>query len=120
MRALIFDLRPHALTDEGLLSALTMQARALSARSGRPVTVRGCDRHLLLDPDAEARLYRQAVHAMRDAVDAAGTSPTTAVETAIDIHGDTVCVTVTSHADEEASVSFSASIDPYSGTPPPR
>lgn len=41
MRALIFELRPDALADEGLVAAVTRQAAALSARTGFSITVAG-------------------------------------------------------------------------------
>ena len=43
MRALIFELRPDALAEEGLVAALTRQAAAISAREQLPVTVQGPD-----------------------------------------------------------------------------
>src|SRR5207302_631053 len=41
MRALIFELRPEALAEEGIVAALRKQAAALSARSGLPIAVDG-------------------------------------------------------------------------------
>src|SRR5947209_17526616 len=41
MRGLIFELRPEALTEEGIVAALDQQAAALSARSGLPIALDG-------------------------------------------------------------------------------
>ena len=91
MRALIFDLRPDALTDEGLVAALTMQAKAVSARSGVPVAVRCGDEHPITDPDTGARVYEQAVQAMRDAIDPSTDPPEGIV---VDVSASRVRVTV--------------------------
>ena len=52
MRALIFELRPEALTEEGIVAALGKQAAALSARSGLPIAVDGPRDRLDLEPKA--------------------------------------------------------------------
>ena len=41
MRALIFELRPESLANEGLVDALSRQATAVQARTGPVVTVEG-------------------------------------------------------------------------------
>ena len=59
MRALIFELQPGALAEEGLVAALTEQASALSAREGLVIEVDGPDERLPLGPEAEEQLYRR-------------------------------------------------------------
>ena len=53
MRALILELQPGALAEEGLVAALTQQASALSAREGLVIAVDGPDGRLPLGPEAE-------------------------------------------------------------------
>ena len=50
MRALIFELRPDALAEEGLVAALSRQAAAISAREQLPITVDGPDDRLRCRP----------------------------------------------------------------------
>jgi PAS domain S-box-containing protein len=67
MRALIFDLRPDSLANEGLVAALEKQAHAVEARYQIPVTV-------TLGPEPEVplpvkeALYRIAQEALHNAV----------------------------------------------------
>lgn len=68
MRALIFELRPGALENEGLVVALTRQAAALSAREGLTITVAGPERRLALDPRTEEHLYRLVLEALHNTV----------------------------------------------------
>lgn len=68
MRALIFELRPGALTEEGLVTALTRQASALSAREGVPIDVTGPADRPVLDPAVEEHLYRLTLEALNNAV----------------------------------------------------
>jgi signal transduction histidine kinase len=70
MRALIFELRPGALEEEGLLSALRKHAAALSARELLEVEVVCPDESALprLKPDAEEALYRIAQEALHNVV----------------------------------------------------
>jgi signal transduction histidine kinase len=58
MRTLIFELRPGALAEEGLVSALRRQATAVSAREGVQISVDGPDISLNLPADAEEHCYR--------------------------------------------------------------
>jgi signal transduction histidine kinase len=74
MRALIFELRPGALAEEGLVSALTRQAAALSAREQIPITVTAATAPTGLDPDVEEHLYRATLEALNNAVKHAGAS----------------------------------------------
>jgi signal transduction histidine kinase len=66
MRALIFELRPGALAEEGLVAALTKQAAALTAREGLPIAVHGPQRRPALPADTEEQLYRIALEAVHN------------------------------------------------------
>ena len=72
MRALIFELRPLALQDEGLVTALIRQAEAMNAREPLNVTVRGPLERLPLDPRAEEHVYRLALEALNNALKHSG------------------------------------------------
>lgn len=74
MRALIFELRPGALAEEGLVAALGRQAAAISAREQLPVTVEGPRESLPLTAAAEEDCYRVALEAMHNAVKHAAAS----------------------------------------------
>jgi signal transduction histidine kinase len=58
MRALIFELRPEALQEEGLAAAIRKQAEGISARTGIAVDLRLPKRRLSLSRDAEEQVYR--------------------------------------------------------------
>lgn len=68
MRALIFELRPEALADEGLVTALKTQAAAISARERVMVDVEGPPDRLPLAPEVEMELYRIVSESLREAV----------------------------------------------------
>jgi signal transduction histidine kinase len=68
MRALILELRPGALGEEGLVAALTKQAAALSAREGLVVEVDGPGERLPLGPEVEEQLYRLGQEALANVV----------------------------------------------------
>jgi signal transduction histidine kinase len=68
MRALIFELRPEALAEEGIVAALGKQAAALSARSGLPIAVDGSRGRLDLEPKVEEHLYRIVLEALNNAI----------------------------------------------------
>lgn len=68
MRALIFEMRPGALAEEGVVTALTHQAAALTAREGIPITVAGPGRRPRLEPDVEEHLYRLTLEALNNAL----------------------------------------------------
>jgi signal transduction histidine kinase len=68
MRALIFELQPGALAEEGLVAALTKQASALSAREGLVIEVNGPDPRLPLGPEVEEQLYRLGQEALANVV----------------------------------------------------
>lgn len=65
MRALIFELRPESLANEGLVAALAKQAAAMRARHGLTVETAFCD-----EPEAslavKEALYRIAQEAMQN------------------------------------------------------
>lgn len=67
MRALIFELRPETLTNEGLVAALTKQATALCDRHGIIATVEANKMPELSDATQEA-LYRIAVEAVQNTI----------------------------------------------------
>ncbi len=68
MRALIFELRPDALAEEGLVAALQRQAAALTARDGLPILVQGPDARLPLATEVEEHLYRLALEALHNTI----------------------------------------------------
>lgn len=68
MRALIFELRPGALADEGLVEALRHQAAVLSSRAGVAASVEGPSTRVVLDDEVEQQLYRIAVEALHNVV----------------------------------------------------
>ncbi|HEY8684125.1 MAG TPA: PAS domain S-box protein [Chloroflexota bacterium] len=74
MRALIFELRPGALQEEGLGAALQNHAGALSAREGLPIEVQVPDVRVQAEPSIEEHLYRFAQEALHNVVKHAGAS----------------------------------------------
>jgi signal transduction histidine kinase len=97
MRALIFELRPGALAEEGLIAALQKQATAVTARTQVPVQVEAPTERLQLDPVVEEHLYRLAMEAVHNALKHA--SPTAiAIVIAIEVetsHGATPRLRIT-------------------------
>ena len=93
MRALIFGLRPEALTGEGLVAALTRQAAAISFREQLPVAVHGPPGRLPLSAEAEENGYRIVLEALHNAVKHAGASQVTVVVTASGKQGTQISVT---------------------------
>ena len=77
MRALILELRPGALAEEGLVAALSKQAAALSAREGLVIEVDGPDARLPLGPEVEEQLYRLGQEALANVVKHARASSAT-------------------------------------------
>jgi signal transduction histidine kinase len=75
MRALIFELRPGALAEEGLVAALAKQASALSAREGLVIEVDGPDGPLPIGPEVEEQLYRVGQEALANVVKHARRAP---------------------------------------------
>jgi PAS domain S-box-containing protein len=74
MRALIFELRPGALQEEGLGAALRNHAGALSAREGIPIEVEVPDVRVQAEPSTEEHLYRFAQEALHNVIKHAGAS----------------------------------------------
>jgi signal transduction histidine kinase len=77
MRALILELQPGALAEEGLVAALAKLAAALSAREGLVIEVDGPDGHLPLGPEVEEQLYRLGQEALANVVKHARASSAT-------------------------------------------
>jgi signal transduction histidine kinase len=92
MRALIFELRPGALAEEGLVAALAKQAAALSAREQLPITVTGPSTRPRLDADVEEHLYRIALEALNNTVKHARATQAS-VAVIVDDHGLRLLVT---------------------------
>jgi signal transduction histidine kinase len=68
MRALIFELRPGALAEEGLVAALQKQGAALTAREQVAIIVEGPEHRLDLSEGVEEHLYRIASEALHNVV----------------------------------------------------
>ncbi len=68
MRALIFELRPGALAEEGLAAALAKHAAAVSARERLDVTVDAPTERVALPPAVEEHVYRVVLEALNNAV----------------------------------------------------
>jgi PAS domain S-box-containing protein len=68
MRALIFELRPGALAEEGLAAAVSKHAAAVAAREGIDVVVTGPADRLPLSPEAEEQLYRLTQEALNNVI----------------------------------------------------
>jgi len=81
MRALIFELRPGALAEEGLVAAVSEHAAAVAAREGIDVDVTGPADRLPLSPEAEEQLYRLTQEALNNVVKHARTVAASVVVT---------------------------------------
>lgn len=68
MRALIFELRPEALREEGLAAALRRYAKALSAREGLAIEIDSPETRIPLSVEVEQQLYALAREALHNAV----------------------------------------------------
>jgi signal transduction histidine kinase len=68
MRALIFELRPGALAEEGLAAALSKHSAAVTAREGLVISVEVPEERLPLAVEQEEHLYRLAQEALHNAV----------------------------------------------------
>jgi len=68
MRALIFQLRPGALHEEGLAAAVRRHAAAVAAQEGLDVRVDAPEDSLPLDERAEEELFRVTQEALRNSV----------------------------------------------------
>jgi signal transduction histidine kinase len=93
MRALIFELRPEALAEEGLVAALSRQAAAISAREQLPVAVDGPQERLVLSAGAEENAYRIVLEALHNAVKHANASHVTIAIAADGQQGARISVT---------------------------
>jgi signal transduction histidine kinase len=91
MRALIFELQPGALAEEGLVAALGKQASALSAREGLAIEVDGPTGRLPISAEVEEQLYRLGQEALANVVKHARASRATVRIAATD---DTVSIEV--------------------------
>ncbi len=72
MRALIFQLRPDALHEEGLVTAIRRHAAAVSVRTGLDIDVNAPGDRLPLDERAEEELLRVIQEALHNCVKHAG------------------------------------------------
>lgn len=68
MRALIFQLRPEALHEEGLVASIRRHAAAVAAREGIDVRVEGPPTLEELSVEEESELFRVVVEAITNAV----------------------------------------------------
>lgn len=68
MRALIFQLRPAALHEEGLVSAIRKHASVLAARESLEIIVYEPTRDLHIDPATEVQLFRVIQEALNNVV----------------------------------------------------
>lgn len=68
MRALIFELRPGALAEEGLGAALSKHAAAVTAREGLDISVQASEERLPLAVEQEEQLFRLAQEALHNVV----------------------------------------------------
>ena len=91
MRALIFELRPEAFADEGLLQALSTRAAAISARENLRIRVAGPTGRLPVDADVETALYQIVSEILRDVVKHAGAD---IVSVTLHVDERTVSITV--------------------------
>jgi PAS domain S-box-containing protein len=64
MRALIFELRPDAIQEEGLVAAIRKHAEGIAAREDLDTTVSAPEDRVSLPPDVEEQLYRLAQEAL--------------------------------------------------------
>jgi signal transduction histidine kinase len=68
MRALIFELRPEALREEGLAAAIRQHATAVAARADLIIDVETVEDRFPVSPDIEEELYRTAQEALINVV----------------------------------------------------
>jgi len=74
IRALIFELRPDALREEGVVSAIRKHGAAIAARYDVPVTVRAPQARIVLGEHTEEHLFRVILEAVANAARHAGAS----------------------------------------------
>lgn len=92
MRAMIFELRPEALSEDGLAAALRQQASELSVRDGFVVSFDGLEERIAVDSEVEEQLYRIGVEALNNIVKHARA---TTVNVRIEQFAHTVRLTIT-------------------------
>jgi signal transduction histidine kinase len=74
LHAFVFELRPEAMREDGLVAALTRHAAGVAAREQLRVSVQGPDERLPVTPAIEEQLYRLCQEALANAVRHAGAS----------------------------------------------
>ena len=74
MRALIFELRPEALREEGLAAAIRQHALAVAARADLIIEVETVEDRFPLPPDIEEEMYRTAQEALTNVIKHANAS----------------------------------------------
>lgn len=94
MRALIFELRPRGLAEEGLVSALTKHAGAVSAREGLAIEVTGPSERLPISAECEEHLYRLGQEALANV-----TKHATATKALVAVTNDGTNVSLAVHDD---------------------
>src|SRR5947209_3273107 len=92
MRALLFELRPGSLREEGLVAALRKQAAALTAREELKVDVQAPTGRIALNETVEEQLYRLSQEALHNVVKHA---QATHVQLCLSIQEDSVTLEVT-------------------------
>jgi signal transduction histidine kinase len=93
MRALIFELRPGAVVEEGFAAALSRQVHALTARENLDITITCPGERVPLDPNTEEHLYRICLEALHNVVKHAHAS-SAQVEVAVDQENERLAVAV--------------------------
>src|SRR5206468_3903704 len=68
MRSLIFQLRPMALYEDGLVAAIRTHAAAVTARNGLDIQVHAAEDRLALDERTEEELFRLVQEALHNSV----------------------------------------------------
>lgn len=101
IRALIFELRPESLQEEGLLAALRKNAAALEKRHGLVVRQDFCADEPDIDLGLKEAFYRIGLEAMHNAVKHARASH---IDLSLHTCGSALCLTI-----EDNGIGFDAS-----------
>ncbi len=72
MRALIFELRPESLEQEGVLTAIRKRCDVLQVRYGLEIDLHLCDREPAMSIETKEAFYRIAIEALHNVVKHAG------------------------------------------------